>query len=499
MQQRMQQRMQQKMKQITNQNGRILSATSAVAAALMLSACSPASEPESSAAVNAERSSETSEARNQYPTAPSLANPASTIENGEVVRGNQAEVLYVAAEYNGETFRLHYRLEVANPSWYHQYWRYSAGEWVRMGSGAAGPDEFGLYEDRISMMLDDGSVAGFDRYGGWMLVHPGMRSLDSAVGADAVREHPILGEAMGRSDVRKFIPQSRETENYTDPAPWHAVRSEAELAEMQERGEFLDLWQWRAHRSNPVGYADNGYVLHYRLSSEGRGMYQDNQDAEHGGPAYMFDAEKTGAKALAWDTLVAREYSQDDWYYLAEEFAVPFAAEHEWQEGDVLPFRLLRTPTGARGAITADGKYAEGAWRVTLERSLASPNRLDSKTLRAGNVYTVAFAVHHGGVGARHHHVSLPIRLGLGVSNSEADIIASKSERPLTDSELNWQAVKLIYPGQVTWDWLTSQHPGAGLIKADIDIKVSDHHGYLEQFQRYIQRHEQEINPKIEH
>ena len=27
---------------------------------------------------------------------------------------------------------------------------------------------------------------------------------------------------------------------------------------------------------NPLGYADNTYVLHYRLSSEGRGMYRDN-------------------------------------------------------------------------------------------------------------------------------------------------------------------------------------------------------------------------------
>ncbi|WP_228517781.1 ethylbenzene dehydrogenase-related protein [Aliidiomarina indica] len=413
-------------------------------------------------------------------------------ENGKPA-GNQAQVLYVAAEYNDEKFRLHYRLEVENPSWYHQYWRFTDGEWQRMGSGADGPDPHGLYEDRISMMLDDGSVEGFARYGGWMLVHPGMRSLDSAVDSDAVQAHLLLGETMGRSDVRKYIPQSRNVERYTDQARWDDVKSEQALDEMRDRGEFLDLWQWRAHRSNPVGFADNGYVLHYRLSSEGRSMYSDNRDSELNRPAYMFDVEQTGIQSLNWDALVAREYGQDDWYYLSEEVAVPFDAEHEWQEGDVIPFRLLQTPSGARGAITADGAYGDGAWRVTLERSLASPNARDSKRLRDGYVYNVAFAVHHGSVGARHHHVSLPHRLGLGVNTGEADIIATFSEQPLRDTDLTWHKVELIYPGQVNWEWLTSQHPGAGLIKADIDIKVSDHHGYLPLFQRYIERHERRV------
>lgn len=392
--------------------------------------------------------------------------------------------LYVAAEYNDSEFRLHYRIAIDEPSWYHQYWLYRDGAWTRMGSGAAGPDEYGLYEDRISMMLDDGSVEGFNRYGGWMLVHPGVRTLDSAVSAEDVAAHPILGQEMGRTDVRKYIPQSRTVNRYTEPARWDAVRPLEDIAAMQERGEFLDLWQWRAHRSHPLGYADNGYVLHYRLNSEGRGMYTDNA-AEAGGPAYMFDAAEVGFQSLSWDKLVAREYGQDDLYYLNEEFAVPFDAEHEWQDGDVIPFRLLREPSGARGAIRSAGGYADGSWRVTLTRSLASPNPLDSKALEPGNVYNVAFAVHQGGVGARHHDVSLPHTLGLG---ADADIVATYSAEPLNDDELEWFPVHLINPGQVTWKWLVTRHPGAGLIQADFDITVREHHGYLPLFQRYIER-----------
>lgn len=421
----------------------------------------------------------------------SACSPASDIESlsdaeaPEQPKGNQAKTLYVAAEYNDETFRLHYRLKVENPSWYHQYWRYQDGEWMRMGDGSAGPDEHGLYEDRISMMLDDGSVEGFSRYGGWMLIHPGMRSLDSAADPDDVSEHPILGKEMGRSDVRKYIPQSRSIENYNRPAPWDAVRPLEELDAMQDRGEFLDLWQWRAHRSNPVGFADNGYVLHYRLSSEGRSMYSDNRSADAMQPAYMFNPELTGKRALDWERLLVRGYGQDDHYFLSEDLAVPFDPDYEWQDGDVIPFRLLQTPDGARGAITADGRYNDGAWRVTLERSMESPNPRDSKTLAVGEIYHVAFAVHHGAVGARHHRVSLPHTLGIG---TEADIVAVYSEEPLVEQELTWHEVELISPGQVDWEWLLTRHPGAGFIRGDIDISVRDHHGYLPLFQRYIER-----------
>jgi len=415
---------------------------------------------------------------------------------GDYARGNQAEILQVAAEYDGEIFRLHYRLEVPNPSWYHQYWLYQNGEWKRMGSGADGPDEYGLYEDRISMLLDDGSVEGFSRYGGWMLAHPGMRSFDSAVSAEEVRQHPLLGQQMGRSDVRKYIPQSRNIENYARPAPWDDVKSENDLRAMQERGEFLDLWQWRAHRSHPVGYADNGYVLHYRLSSEGQSMYRDNQHPELSQPAWMFDPETTGKRSLDWNTLIARGYSQDDLYYLSEDNAVPFDPDYDWQDGDVIPFRFLQQPDGARGAIRSHGRYQDGAWRITLERTMESPQPLDSKTLQEGQIYHVAFAVHHGAVGARHHRVSLPFSMSLGAVQSgdeTAEIVAQFSETPLKDSQLDWYRLGLIRPGQVDWAWLTTNHPGGGLIRSDIDVGVADHHGYLPLLQRYIDRRDRRM------
>ncbi len=43
-----------------------------------------------------------------------------------------------------------------------------------------------------------------------MTVHKGMRDLPDEVPAEDVEEHSHLGEVLERSDVRKYLPQSRE-------------------------------------------------------------------------------------------------------------------------------------------------------------------------------------------------------------------------------------------------------------------------------------------------
>ncbi len=389
------------------------------------------------------------------------------------VEADRQDLLRVDVVYNDSHVQLRYEYATDNPSWYHQYWVYRDGDWVRKGDGSRGPDEHGLYEDRISMMLDDGSVDGFDRYGGWMLIHEGMRTLSSAADSDAVRAHPKLGEAMGRSDVRKYLPGSRDAE--PQETSWDKLRNDEELEAMQEAGEFLDLWQWRAHRSHPMGYADNGYVLHYRLSSEGRSMFTTNWDDDNDRPAWMLDPDQVGSPALDWDALVQREYDQDDAYFISEHNAVPFDPDLDWQEGDVIPQRFLQEPDGSRGAIRSSGRHEDGAWRIRLTRTLEAPNPHDSKTLREGQRYTVAFAVHNGAVGARWHRVSLPLRLSLGEDES-ADIIARRVDGDLDAVKPEWTDIPLIYPGQVTWQWLHSDHhPGAPLVREG-ELRVWDQH-----------------------
>ncbi len=389
---------------------------------------------------------------------------------------DEIRTLQVAVVYNDEAIQVRFRYETDQPSWYHQVWRYTGGEWVRHGAGRPGRNPHGLYEDRISMMIDDGSVPDFARFGGFMTVHDGMRHLDSAAHPREVRRHPVLGDEMGRNDVRKYIPASR---NDADQARWNDIRSEDELDAMRDRGEFIDLWQWRAHRSNPVGKADNGYVLHYRLSSEGRGMYTTNWDDDADQPAWMFDPEKTGKRALSWERLIEQGYSQDDLYYLSEDHAVAFDPDHDWQEGDVIPQRFLRAPSGSRGAIDARGRHEDGAWEVVLTRSLAAPNPRDSKTFEPGGVYNVAFAVHQG-KGARWHRIALPHILhlhdgeDLDTANPAPRIIASRVDGDLNQAEVDYTEIPLIHPGQITWQWLHQQdHPGQPVVE-QTDVGFND-------------------------
>ncbi|WP_420828272.1 ethylbenzene dehydrogenase-related protein [Ectothiorhodospira shaposhnikovii] len=385
--------------------------------------------------------------------------------------------LRVGAVYNDEHIQIRYEFETDNPSWYHQYWIFEDGEWVRYGRGSPGPDPHGLYEDRISMMLDDGSVPHFGEHGAYMTVHEGMRTLTNAADGEAVRAHPVLGEEMGRSDVRKYLPGSR---NAVDAeVSWDKLKSDEEIQALREQGYFLDLWQWRAHRSHPVGHADNNYVLHYRLNSEGQGPFTDNWDDKAERPAWMFNPGITGFKAMDRQRLMDRDYAQDDWYYLSEEIAVPFDPNHDWQEGDVLPQRFLRQPTGSRGAIAAAGGYEEGAWRIRLTRTLEAPNPLDSKSLEDGGRYQVAFAVHTNASGARWHLVSHPQTLGLGVD--DADIVAQRVEGDLDSTEVDWTELQVYYPGQITWQWLNrDDHPGREAIEEG-EIGIREIHLTLEE------------------
>jgi len=356
-------------------------------------------------------------------------------------------VLEVAGYIYDDQIHLHLVFKTDQPHWYHQYWVYENGDWVRYGSGSDGPDPDGLYEDRISLLWDDGKVGNFAQTGGYTTVHNGMRSTRSEVPSEEVENHPYLGKRLGRSDVRKFIRESRE-EDGEEPL-WSSVRTEEELEQMREDGLFLDLWQWRAHRSHPIGYADNGYVLEYRHSAEGRSMYTTNQKNETGDPQFMFDPAVTGFHSLTLEALRNNDYGQEDYYFLAEDFAVPFDPDHDWQEGDAIPQRLLRIPDGSRGAILSEGGYQYGAWRILLRRSMDSPNPLDSKSFVPGEVFNVALAVHSGGVGARHHLVTMPVTVGF---DTEADLSLPLLPSPPEDpgNELNWIALDLFYPGDPT-------------------------------------------------
>ena len=351
--------------------------------------------------------------------------------------------------YDDENIYWRFEWDAPNGSFYHDLFAYEDGEWVRYGESPVGSEEFGFYEDRMTFFVDDGSVPYFAQYGGFITaISDQMRFFTDEASEEEVEA--VIGE----SDLRKWLPGTR-----TDFYDWTTVRSEEELEALTEAGYFLDLWHWRAHRSNPVGFADDTLVTWYRLSDEGTGPFATNWDSDLEQPNFMFDPDITGQYALRWERLVNREYTQDDYYYLSEDIAVPFDPDHDWQEGDVIPRRLLREPDGSRGDIFANGIWDQEMWHVDLMRALDTGNPQDDKILHHLGVYDVAFAVHRDATTARWHYVSNPLTLGLS-RDADVEALRFDGDQPPWD-DIEWTEIILFYPGQIAWDHLMSDaHAG---------------------------------------
>jgi hypothetical protein len=374
--------------------------------------------------------------------------------------------LEVKAAYNGRDMFFRYRWPARQPSIYHDMLKFDGGKWVRYGASVAGPQPQGIYEDRVTMLVDDGSVPEFARYGGYVAVGDRMRFFTNEAKPDEVKAHPYLGQKRKQTEVGKYLPATRRNIN-----DWASVVSEDELAALRKAGYFLDLWHWRAHRSSPIDASDDQYVFELRAGDAGRGPFADNWDPEKRQPRFMLDPEKTGRRSLNWDDLIQRKLGFDEIYFISESTAAPFDAGHTWKDGDTIPRRLLRPGDGSHGDIKVAGKarWRDGYWDVTLSRAMDTGNPADDKILVDRRVYNLAFAVHRDALGSRWHYVSLPVTLGLG---RDAELMAARFEGDVPQWQQPWYNMILFYPGQVSWPHLNSaKHAGADKIKEGVPVK----------------------------
>ena len=375
--------------------------------------------------------------------------------------------LQVKAAYNGRDIFFRYRWPAKQASIYHDMVKFEGGKWVRYGASVPGPQPQGIYEDRVTMLVDDGSVPEFARYGGYITVGDRMRFFTNEATAAEVRAHPYLGQKRGQTEVGKHLPATRKDINN-----WASVVPEDELAALRKGGYFLDLWHWRAHRGSPIGASDDQVIFDARYGDAGKGAFTDNWDPQKRQPKVMFDPQKNkDQRALKWDDLIQRKLGFDDVYFITEDTAVPFDAAYAWKEGDTIPRRLLRKPDGSHADITVVGqaRWKDGYWDVTLKRAMDTGKPADDKIMVDKRVYDVAFSVHRDALGSRWHKVSLPVTLGLG---READLVAARFDGNEPAWNQAWHTVTLFYPGQVSWGTLNSKkHAGAESIKKGVPVK----------------------------
>ncbi len=347
---------------------------------------------------------------------------AGKLEPTPVAGKSGFKALKVQAAYDDKNAYLRFEWKTANPypGNEHQYLRFDGKEWKvygfpKLDKVVQEGKQPGMYEDRMSIMLDDGKVPNFAQQGCWLTCHEGERDYPKLATKEEVAANPLLA-ALKRADVRKYLPDSR-----TNPDDWKTGKSVEEIQKIKAAGGFVDLIQWRATRSNPVGMTDDGYVLEWRNSDEGKNPFAANLDAATKLPKFMWDTGKVGYKSIAADQLRKSEH-----HLIREVNSVPFDPNAGWKEGDMVP-RYYTSAADAKGSA-ADNKaiasWKDGSWTVVMIRPLGLTNS-DDKTLKEGGVYNVGFAVHDDNITTRGHHVSFTKTLGLGAA-TKADIKAVK-------------------------------------------------------------------------
>lgn len=411
-------------------------------------------------------------------------------------------------------FRFQWDWDVPN-GWFHDLFVYEDGEWVRYGDpnpGAAmegygvGDNFSGFTEDRLAFMIDDGSVEGFEQFGGWLTIHEGTRTLPGAVEGEEVENHPHHGDILENDDVRKYIPQSRNGDWWEND--WDDVKDQEELDEMLENGEYLDMPMMRAHRGAPGGYATVHTILDHRHGAmdEPSTRIRDSQGLdEDGRPEYMFDPDIVENGALELDeiydgnvaqtdvhALIHRDENRDDdaWPPDVEDTTAPFDPDVAEFEGAAIP-RRMNFPDeveGPGGLWKVDATYEDGTWDVEMFRPLEA-GYLGETDFEVGEVYDWSPAVHGGGA-QRWHWVGYPYKLALGedaefpadwegfdMEGVTSRLVAEEvDDRPDDWSDIETYTVPCMYPGMTDWTWLASgEHPRVDDIR-NADINIWEYH-----------------------
>lgn len=130
--------------------------------------------------------------------------------------------------------------------------------------------------------------------------------------------------------------------------------------------EKADLWHWKSYRSNPLGFADDTFMVQDNPGKEETGRKSDpggggdsrNETSDKTKPALMQDPAKSpSAKGFLTkgETVEIKDYAV-------------------FKAGDTIPYRILSKPDGSRGDIQAVGTWKSGTWTLLLSRKLKTGN-----------------------------------------------------------------------------------------------------------------------------
>ena len=147
---------------------------------------------------------------------------------------------------------------------------------------------------------------------------------------------------------------------------------------MHTNNGIVDVWHWKAARTNPMGFVDDKYWdIDDRHSDSGTSAYQDNADNGSGFPTFM--ATNDPGANVDFLTVDANALTAFDPYSVlmpahTVEVAVAFDQGVTFSTGDVIPGYVLRIPDGDRASVMSAGKYDNGVWTVEFKKPFAGSN-----------------------------------------------------------------------------------------------------------------------------
>lgn len=132
-----------------------------------------------------------------------------------------------------------------------------------------------------------------------------------------------------------------------------------------------NIWQWKASLTNPLGYAESGYLDHTHLSKKDEPDADKRINAAHKwselGPGRLNYARNQDGEGPKW---MSKTPSGP---FLIKGDEVPLDMS-KIKKGDAVPGWVLARPRGGRGDIDAAAKHdkEEGMWTLELSRKLVT-------------------------------------------------------------------------------------------------------------------------------
>lgn len=168
-----------------------------------------------------------------------------------------------------------------------------------------------------------------------------------------------------------------------------------------ERG---DLWHWKSQRTNPVGYADDQYVIDQvdtshdeatgrRTDKKSSGSYSSNWDKKNKRPRFTFSKGKSKGGPV-----------------LLKKKAKAVTGATKFRSGMRVPREVLERPQGSRGDVSAKGIWKKKKWTLEISRALKNGNDDDVQFDDLARSYYFGISIHNNSGGDR-HVTSPPIEL----------------------------------------------------------------------------------------